>query len=1560
MQNFTDVFISYGRKESKFFASKLYNRLLASGYNAWFDQNDIPLGVDYQNQIDDGIEKAHNFIFIISPHSVSSPYCRLEIELALRRCKRIIPILHVEGFDFEVLHPAISKINWIYARENNNDGTPTWEDAKEVDDFEKAFLGLAALLEQQKNYVQHHTQILQEALNWERHQKSVQHLLVGQRRHEAEKWLLTDFVPPAQPPCLPSDLHAEFICESKKNASNLMTEVFISYDTDDVGYREDVKKSLEKYAITSWVHNKDIQSGMDFETAIYQGIEQADNFLFFISKQSVVSEWCLKELNYALKFNKRVIPLLIEPVKNTDIPAAIRHIQYINFTDNQERSLARQESSDFQKDISELIRELHDDSSYYNQHKVFLCQALKWERNNKKGAFLLRGYNLQNAQTFLSAGKSRRQHKPTEIHDIFIEESIAKIGQLGSEVFVSYSRNDGDFARHLNNELQLIGKTTWFDQESIATGANFQKEIYRGVENSDNFLFLISPKSIDSPYCEDEVTYAATLNKRFVTVLSEPLDADSMIKFKDLPKLSEVQWIDFTKQEFTKAFYELLTTLDTDREHVQFHTKYSQRATDWQDRDRTQDLLLQGSQLKQAQDWLVEAESHKKQPEATALVKEFIEVSYTVELHKLELEKLRQAKEAKLEEEKAEAMKQSLLAAERAAAEAQKAAEEAQKSLAIQKRASIIQRVLGAIVGVIALVALYTAYSVFQQKKQTEIEKQKAITNGEKATKEKERAEKLFTEANKRKREAEHNAAIAMEQTELAERSMLLAQRREYQVRLEERKTKAALAQAETARVDMESAYEIARQSLQDAEEAKKQAERQAELATIAKQEMEQREVKLETILQNNVEVASRRKGNEYAQDLVKLADFYEWRANYPKSDSLYNEAIRALRTENKKSEVYTDMISSIADNYFKRANYDKALTLYKEAQESIKEKSGELSEANAEALNKVGLTYNRKLQFKEAVDYMLPALDIRKQLFGENSRTYGTSLSDVGLIYLAQGRYDRAVEMFTKAIEIEKINGAENSTNCAIITSNLANAYLSQRNYDEAEKLYLASFEIRKQKYTKAHPDYLRNIEDLGDLYNRKEDYEQAADYYQKAIDIKRSTFGEKHPEYASALNYLGLVYHNAKDYPKAIEYFTQAVNVMEIGNHKDYSYANYLSNIGDSHRLMSNADSAQKYYKQAAVLKKKYAGDGSREYLVQLNTSANSYYEKGDFANAVTLYQEAAEKELLARNMSADYRIYIQNTGMAYKELGQINKAIDAYKKRAETQKLLKGENSDEYALDLNDIANLYYSHPTEHAKAAEYYAKSAKIHADKGDTKSESYKAYVRYLGMYHYNIAKNYPEAAITFTQLVETHKTAGTNKNTVYAGDVAYLGVSYLKQKDVKCVAYLEESAQIYKYYEGENQNYAYVIQNLADFYFLIQKNYAKAETYQANLYRISKAVYQDAPNELTKKELVKDLRALSYTQLLVGKMLEAEKSAIEGQKLVPDDIRFDIRLALVYCFSNRFEKGKAILLKHKNTQYPSDSNRNRQTKDVYQELYADLVATKQNAKTLEMLKKVIE
>jgi methyl-accepting chemotaxis protein len=116
------------------------------------------------------------------------------------------------------------------------------------------------------------------------------------------------------------------------------------------------------------------------------------------------------------------------------------------------------------------------------------------------------------------------------------------------------------------------------------------------------------------------VEYARRLEKRFVTVLYRPVSADEMHSL-----LRRVQWLDFSQHDgdFYKYFSELVRTLDTDREHVHSHTKWSLRALEWKQKDKSVDLLLQGSELTEAQAWLTETEQNHKQPPATELQKAY-------------------------------------------------------------------------------------------------------------------------------------------------------------------------------------------------------------------------------------------------------------------------------------------------------------------------------------------------------------------------------------------------------------------------------------------------------------------------------------------------------------------------------------------------------------------------------------------------------------------------------------------------------------------------------------------------------------------------------------------------------------------------------------------------------------------------------------------------------------------------------------------------------------------------------------------------------------------------
>ncbi len=629
MTGYQDVFISYGRADSKVFAKKLHDRLIQKGLEVWFDFEDIPLGVDYQTQINQGIEQTHNFVFIISPHAVNSPYCAKEIELAVNLHKRIIPLMHVEEISRDTwlqryphctdedwaayrakglhasypnMHAEISRINWVYFREN-------------IDDFEQSLVRLLEIIERQQTYVHQHTDLLTKALVWERHQKQFQYLLTGSARQSAEGWLKTRW-PDKQPPCQPTDLHCEFICESAKTANNGMTQVFLAYAEADAAIAQRVGNTLMRESITLCANTPNIQTNGAIQEECDQGVEKADNVVYLVSAQALQSRDCQQDIDYALSLNKRIIPLLLEANAIETIPAKLQALQFIDFS--------RQDIASYRRAAAKLLYVLREDAAYYKEHKKLLAKALKWAQQNRNPSILLRGYTLSHAETWLMLAQRRSQHPPTALQEDFIAESLRQPPATSLDVFISYSHTDADFARKLNDALQLQGKTTWFDQESIGAGADFQQAIHQGIETADNFLFVLSPDSINSPSSLDEADYAAKLNKRVIAVLHHPVNP------ADLPsELTQIQWIDFSRQggDFYSNFCELIRTLDLDRAHVKSHTKWTQRAIEWTQRDRNEDLLLRGSELVIAQNWLANAEQQAKRPTPTSLQQTFIQAS---------------------------------------------------------------------------------------------------------------------------------------------------------------------------------------------------------------------------------------------------------------------------------------------------------------------------------------------------------------------------------------------------------------------------------------------------------------------------------------------------------------------------------------------------------------------------------------------------------------------------------------------------------------------------------------------------------------------------------------------------------------------------------------------------------------------------------------------------------------------------------------------------------------------------------------------------------------------
>lgn len=206
----SQVFISYSRKD-KSFVEQLSEALTQLKRDIWVDWNNIPPTAKWLQEIYEGIEAADNFVFVISPDSISSEVCKMEIDHATQHNKRFIPLIFREVKASKLPDP-IATHNWI--------------DFRLVSDFQKSFDKLLSAIDTDLEYVRTHTQILLKAQEWSTYGKDRSYLLTGSELSLAEQWLLrsTDKQPqptPLQQEFIGSSLHAEKESEEEKKTRQL-------------------------------------------------------------------------------------------------------------------------------------------------------------------------------------------------------------------------------------------------------------------------------------------------------------------------------------------------------------------------------------------------------------------------------------------------------------------------------------------------------------------------------------------------------------------------------------------------------------------------------------------------------------------------------------------------------------------------------------------------------------------------------------------------------------------------------------------------------------------------------------------------------------------------------------------------------------------------------------------------------------------------------------------------------------------------------------------------------------------------------------------------------------------------------------------------------------------------------------------------------------------------------------------------------------------------------------------------------------------------------------------
>ncbi len=113
-----------------------------------------------------------------------------------------------------------------------------------------------------------------------------------------------------------------------------------------------------------------------------------------------------------------------------------------------------------------------------------------------------------------------------------------------ASIFISYSRADLDAVTNLSQDLGSLEHQVWYDQ-ALTGGQRWWDNILAQIRRADIFIAVMTPDTLESQACKQELHYAFNLHKPLL-----PVRLSRNVNLNLLPRnLSEIQFVDYCDQD---------------------------------------------------------------------------------------------------------------------------------------------------------------------------------------------------------------------------------------------------------------------------------------------------------------------------------------------------------------------------------------------------------------------------------------------------------------------------------------------------------------------------------------------------------------------------------------------------------------------------------------------------------------------------------------------------------------------------------------------------------------------------------------------------------------------------------------------------------------------------------------------------------------------------------------------------------------------------------------------------------------------------------------------------
>jgi tetratricopeptide (TPR) repeat protein len=186
--------------------------------------------------------------------------------------------------------------------------------------------------------------------------------------------------------------------------------VFISYSRADGEVADGFVAALENEGFKVTIDRRDLPYGEEWARELADFIAGSDTVVALVSPAFIQSKACNWELGQVRATNKRLVPVVVEPVPIGDLPQAIGKIQL----------LPAEGAFNFQTHLKPLADVLNTDRVWIKEHTRLADRARHWISRGRPASLLLRGSALSDAEDWQDRQPKAAPAPSDEILDLML------------------------------------------------------------------------------------------------------------------------------------------------------------------------------------------------------------------------------------------------------------------------------------------------------------------------------------------------------------------------------------------------------------------------------------------------------------------------------------------------------------------------------------------------------------------------------------------------------------------------------------------------------------------------------------------------------------------------------------------------------------------------------------------------------------------------------------------------------------------------------------------------------------------------------------------------------------------------------------------------------------------------------------------------------------------------------------------------------------------------------------------------------------------------------------